>query len=115
MLATLTQTVIAQQEKGLTFTSLDWEEMRIDSVLPVYTEVVPLETYYRTHAYTVSLLYPEYAALSAKEAKVAEQFDSLVSETIDVETFVGVRFFTKLSLFNMIVPDTQTANSAGRS
>ena len=90
MLATLTQTVIAQQEKGLTFTSLDWEEMRIDSVLPVYTEVVPLETDYRTHAYTVSLLYPEYAALSAKEAKVAEQFDSLVSETIDVETFVGV-------------------------
>ena len=25
-------------------TTLDWEELRIDSLLPVYTEVIPLET-----------------------------------------------------------------------
>ena len=88
MLAALTQGIVAQQE--LSFTSLDWNEMKIDSVLPVYTEVVPLETDYRTHTYSVSLLYPEYAPLSSKEAQVAEQFDSLLSETIDVETFVGI-------------------------
>mgnify|MGYP002854386516 CR=1 FL=1 len=88
MLAALTQSIVAQQE--LSFTSLDWNEMQIDSVLPVYTEVVPLETDYRTHTYSVSLLYPEYAPLSSKEAQVAEQFDSLLSETIDVETFVGI-------------------------
>ena len=90
MLIALTQGIIAQQEKDLAFTSLDWNEMKIDSVLPVYTEVVPLETDYRTHTYTVSLLYPEYAALSSKEAEVAARFDSLLSETIDVETFVGI-------------------------
>ena len=90
MLMVLMQYINAQQEKGLSFTSLDWEEMKIDSVLPVYTEVVPLNTDYRLHSYTVSLLYPEYAALSSKEAQVAERFDSLLSETIDVETFVGV-------------------------
>ena len=88
MLAALTQSIVAQQE--LAFTSLDWNEMQIDSVLPVYTEVVPLETDYKTHTYTVSLLYPEYAPLSGREAQVAERFDSLLSETIDVETFVGV-------------------------
>ena len=90
MLAAMTQGIFAQQEKELTFTTLDWDMMQIDSVLPVYTEVVPLETDYKTHTYTVSLLYPEYAALSSKEAKVAEQFDSLLSETIDIETFVGI-------------------------
>lgn len=90
MLVALTQGIIAQQEKELAFTSLDWNEMQIDSVLPVYTEVVPLETDYKTHTYTVSLLYPEYAPLSGKEAQVAEEFDSLLSETIDIETFVGV-------------------------
>ena len=90
MLFALVQTIGAQQEKELSFTSLDWNEMQIDSVLPVYTEVVPLESDYRTHTYSVSLLYPEYAALSAKETLVAERFDSLLSETIDVETFVGV-------------------------
>ena len=88
MLAALTQAITAQQE--LAFTSLDWNEMRIDSVLPVYTEVVPLETDYRMHSYTVSILYPEYAPLSGKEAQVAEQFDSLLSEQINVETFVGI-------------------------
>ena len=88
MLAALTQGIHAQQE--LTFTSLDWNEMKIDSVLPVYTEVVPLETDYRTHTYTVSLLYPEYAPLSGKEAQVAEHFDSLLNEAIEVETFVGI-------------------------
>ncbi len=90
VLAALTQAIAAQQEKELSFTSLDWNEMQIDSVLPVYTEVVPLESNHRTHTYTVSLLYPEFAALSAKESLVAERFDSLLSETIDVETFVGV-------------------------
>ena len=99
MLVALAQTVYAQQatpapkqgeEQELTFTSLDWNEMQIDSVLPVYTEVVPLETDYRTHTYTVSVLYPEYVALTAKETEVAERFDSLVSETIDVRTFVGI-------------------------
>ena len=90
MLIAMVQAIGAQQEQGLSFTSLDWEVMKIDSVLPVYTEVVPLETDYRTHTYTVSLLYPEYAPLSSKEAQVAERFDSLISETIDVETFVGV-------------------------
>ena len=88
MSALMVQQGLAQQ--GLAFTSLDWEEMEIDSVLPVYTEVVPLETDYRTHTYSVSLLYPEYAPLSGKEAQVAEQYDSLLSETVDVETFVGV-------------------------
>ena len=90
MLSLLVQGINAQQEKELSFTSLDWDEMKIDSVLPVYTEVVPLETDYRTHTYTVSILYPEYAPLSTKEAQVAERYDSLISEAIDVETFVGI-------------------------
>ena len=90
LMLTLLAQSMAFGQQGLAFTSLDWNEMRIDSVLPVYTEVVPLETDYRTHAYTVSLLYPEYEALSSKEAQVAEQFDSLLSETIDVESFVGI-------------------------
>lgn len=90
MLTAWTVSLMAQQEQELAFTSLDWAEMEIDSVLPIYTEVVPLETDYRTHSYTVSVLYPEYAPLSSKEAEVALHFDSLISETIDVETFVGI-------------------------
>ena len=45
-------------------TYLDWQELRIDSVLPVYTEVVPLESDYRLHDYTVNVEYPEWAPLT---------------------------------------------------
>ena len=31
------------------FTRLDWNALRIDSVLPTYTEVIPLESDYRNY------------------------------------------------------------------
>ncbi len=90
LLAAMTLRIIAQQEVSLPFTSIDWHEMRIDSILPVYTEVVPLESDHRTHFYTVALLYPEYEALSKREAAVIARYDSLICDTIEVETFVGI-------------------------
>ena len=72
------------------FTVLDWNELRIDSVLPEYTEVVPLETDYRQYTYTVNLEYPEYAPLSKREAEVAHRFDYLIEEQIKVKSHVGV-------------------------
>ncbi len=72
------------------FTRLDWNELRIDSTLPRYTEVIPLESDYRRFDYKVTLDYPEYQPLTHAESLVAEQFDSLVSEDIQVNTFVGV-------------------------
>ena len=51
------------------FTRLDWVEMHIDSVLPVYSEVVPLESDWRSNSYSVQLEFPEYAPLSRAEAE----------------------------------------------
>ena len=73
------------------FTRLDWNALCIDSVLPTYTEVIPLESDYRNYDYTVTLEYPEYAPLTPAECMVAEKYDSLVSEHINVSTFVGVQ------------------------
>lgn len=72
------------------FTTLDWQVLRIDSVLPVYSEVVPLETDYRQNTYSVQLEYPEYAPLSKREAEVALRYDSVIGEQIRVESSVGV-------------------------
>ena len=71
------------------FTRFDWNVMRIDSVLPVYTEVVPLETDYRLFDYRVQVTYPEWAPLTKAEAAVAERFRDLLADTLQVETFVG--------------------------
>ena len=55
LLALCSLTGRAQQ----TFTQLDWNELRIDSVLPHYTEVVPLETDYHLFNYYARVRYPE--------------------------------------------------------
>lgn len=73
------------------FTTLDWNELRIDSVLPHYSEVVPLETDYRIHDYSVVLEFPEFQPLSRREAEVAARFDSQLGEEIAVRTHVGVQ------------------------
>ena len=73
------------------FTRLDWNELRIDSTLPRYTEVIPLESDYHQYDYQVTLEYPEYAPLTGAESAVAARFDSLVGEQIRVNTFVGVQ------------------------
>ena len=63
LLLLLLGTVMIFAQKGEDaplFTQMDWDEMRIDSLLPVYTEVIPLETDYRSHTYTVGVSYPEW-------------------------------------------------------
>lgn len=71
------------------FTQLNWNELRIDSVLPVYTEVVPLETDYRLFDYSVHVRYPEWQPLTAREVLVAERFKDRISDSLMIETFVG--------------------------
>ena len=73
------------------FTELDWRELKIDSVLPVYTEVVPLETDYRNFTYTVELEYPEYGELSSAEREAVLPFKEIIGERISVDTHVGVQ------------------------
>ncbi len=72
------------------FTTLDWDVMQIDSVLPVYSEVVPLESDYRLYDYTVAVEYPEWAALTARESAVAERFAELIADTLSIQSLVTV-------------------------
>ena len=72
-------------------TTLDWDVMRIDSVLPVYTEVVPLESDYRLFDYKVSVEYPEWVPLTAAETRKLEKMDiSGIGEDIDVSSSVSI-------------------------
>ena len=82
--------LLAQGNGKLDITTLDWNELKIDSVLPVYTEVVPLLTDYTLYDYSVGIEYPEYAPLTSKETEVVLKYDSLIRESIDVESYVGI-------------------------
>ena len=71
-------------------TTLDWDEMRIDSLLPVYTEVVPLESDYRQFDYSVSIEYPEWGNLTLEEVRNLEKIGTPISEELKVSSFVSV-------------------------
>jgi len=73
------------------FTTLDWEELRMDSLLPLYTEVIPLATDYRQYNYSVEFEYPEYGNLTKEEEKVAQRYAEHIGERILPDVHIGVQ------------------------
>jgi len=75
------------------FTQFDWEKLRIDSVVPTYYEVVPLETDYRLFDYAVSVRYPEWIALTKDETdrlRAIPGGEELIADTLAIHSHVGV-------------------------
>ena len=72
------------------FTQFDWQAMRIDSILPTYNEVVPLETDGRLFDYDVRVTYPEWMPLTSAESLVADRYVHLLADTLRIHTFVGM-------------------------
>ena len=89
ILALLSMNAAAADTGDLTF--IDWERLPIDSVLPLYTEVVPLETDYRSNTYTVSVEFPEWKPVNAREREVLDlRFASEIADTLEIGATVGV-------------------------
>ena len=72
------------------FTRLNWQELCVDSLLPVYSEVVPLETDYRCYDYDVRLRYPEWGELNAAERCLAERYSEQITDTLCVRSTLGI-------------------------
>lgn len=72
------------------FTRLNWQELCADSLLPVYSEVVPLESDYRLFDYSVRLRYAEWGPLNAAELRLAQRYSEQIGDTLDVRSSVAV-------------------------
>lgn len=75
------------------FTQFDWEKLRIDSVVPSYHEVVPLETDYRLFDYTVAVRYPEWAPLTKQETERLSAIPGSteqIADTLTIHSYVGI-------------------------
>lgn len=72
------------------FTRLNWQELSADTLMPVYTEVVPLETDYRLYDYHVRLRYPEWSALNAAELKLAKRYADHIADTLCIHSSLGI-------------------------
>lgn len=71
-------------------TYLDWNVLSQDSVCPVYSEVVPLESDYRHNTYRISLEYPTWEPLNAKEKALAEKHAKEIGETVAIDHYISV-------------------------
>ena len=72
------------------FTYVDWDILKADSFPVRYEEVIPLETDYSGYDYEVRLDYPEYARLTAEEAKCVAAWGEALPATPRVVSHVGV-------------------------
>lgn len=72
------------------FTYIDWNVLKIDSVLKSYHEVIPLTDDYASYNYQVFIEYPEYVRLTIDETRfLSGQIDSLPASPV-VHTNVGI-------------------------
>lgn len=71
-------------------TFLDWHILVKDTLCPVYSEVVPLETDCRHNSYTITLEYPTWEPLNAEELALARRHTEKIADTIRIEHYVSV-------------------------
>lgn len=88
MAAALLASLYGLAQKRMTF--LDWNILAKDTLCPVYSEVVPLETDYRHNSYHISLEYPTWEPLNAKELALAKRHASEIKDSIYIRHYVSV-------------------------
>lgn len=71
-------------------TFLDWNIIAQDTLCPVYSEVVPLESDFRSNTYRICLEYPNWAPLNAREKALAQKHYAQISDSIDISHYVSV-------------------------
>lgn len=72
------------------FTRLDWDVLHIDSLVPHYTEVIPLDSDFAAYDYTVSVRYPELRPLTEAETVRLSALVQQLPENPEVESRVGI-------------------------
>ena len=95
----------AQQE-----TQLDWSVLKIDSVLPTYTEVIPLGEDYQAYDYQVVLEYPEYVSVSEEELNWLKNKRTVLPSVPEINTYIGVsrkQGFLDLAFIPVVFQDGQ--------
>lgn len=75
----------AQEDSKLPFTFIEWDRLTADTLMPIYSETIPLESDYRVCSYSVELLYPQYEGLTDREHSLMKRYAERIGQDIDVE------------------------------
>lgn len=90
MLLTLSalSAIVARAQEKLTY--LDWEIIASDTLCPVYSEAVPLESDYQSNDYRIVLEYPTWGKLSSEELALARKHAHNIGDSIAIEHYITV-------------------------
>lgn len=82
--------LLPQMTTAQEFLEVDWRELRIDSVLPHYTQVIPLPDDYAMYDYQVEVEYPEFAPVTPSQKVCLDAMNAALPDCPQVESYVGV-------------------------
>ena len=88
MMFAIMATLSGYSQEKVTF--LDWDVISMDTLCPVYSEAVPLESDYRSNTYSVCLEYPTWEKLSARETELAVRYAHVIKDSIELSHYVSV-------------------------
>ena len=87
-IAAMAMALAGQAQEKMTF--LDWDVIASDTLCPVYSEAVPLESDYRNNSYSILLEYPTWEKLNAKEQALARRHADIIPDSIEIEHYVSI-------------------------
>ncbi|MCR5366793.1 MAG: Por secretion system protein, partial [Prevotella sp.] len=90
--------------RGQQFFNLTADEVRIDSVLPLFSHIVPLGAAYADSVYEVSIEYPEFIDMSEADIRrVREMTTDTLPALPHVDQYIGISR-RRASLYVSLVP-----------
>ncbi|MBR4846273.1 MAG: hypothetical protein IKU98_07635, partial [Bacteroidaceae bacterium] len=82
---------------------VEWDEMRIDSVLPTFSHTIPLEDDYEMYDYQVVMEYPTFEELPTDEIASLKRQETMLSEWPEIDTYIGIEA-KQGKLYTSLVP-----------
>ena len=80
--------MVGYAQEKMTF--LDWDVIAGDTLCPVYSEAVPLESDYKSNTYSILLEYPTWEKLNRKELALALRHADMIKESIEIEHYLSI-------------------------
>ena len=82
--------LFAHAQEAKMFLDVEWDEMRIDSVLPTFSHTIPLGDDYDMYDYQVVMEYPTFEDLSTDEIACLNRQETILPEWPAIDTYIGV-------------------------
>ena len=85
------------------FLDVDWEEIQIDSVLPVFSHSIPLEDDCHQYDYRIRVEYPEFEPLPQIDVQRLEAMEAKLPDWPVVESYIGTAT-KQATLYASLIP-----------